>query len=620
MSLRLQFAAIIAAVALTCVGAVTAVRTVMRGQELEAELATKAHLYAELLARQLVPAVGYDDEQTAREVLESAGSDPDVEEIALYADDGSVIAASQHPPARWEEAPASVIERRTAGAVIVAAPVVTPEGPRATLYLSVGTQRMYAQVRNMVLMTGLLSFGLLALAMVAAWFIAGAATRRIARIAGVADAIAHGDLTAPPLSPGSLDEVGRLTVGFNLMLERVRTEQERLAALVAERTAELSASREQFRQIAETTRAIPFEFDMAQRRFSYVGPQVAAVTGHEVARWFTPGFLDTVLDAEERQVARADILAQLERGQQFDRELRARAADGRWLYLRVSASVTGTLARGLALDVTERKALEERVQQAQRLESVGRLAAGLAHEINTPMQYIGDSVTFAREAWADVMSLVAEYRRASPRVDCEEAIQLDVLAEQAPAAFETAAEGLSRIKEIVKAMRAFAKDGQSTLANLDVREGIESTIVVARSEYQAVADVDVQLDDAPPVRARPAELNQVWLALVRNAAQAITDRGAGRGRIAIRSRVEANRVLVSVSDDGCGIQPYHHGHIFEQFFTTRPPGHGRGQSLAAARATLKTLGGEIWFETRPGAGTTFHVALPHAGDQLAAVA
>src|SRR6185369_3906433 len=116
-----------------------------------------------------------------------------------------------------------------------------------------------------------LAGALIAAAIAAAWLVAGLFVRRLERIAAVADRVAHGDLSAEPLEPGAHDEVGRLTTGFNTMLEQVRTEQTRLASLVEGRTAELSASREHFRQIVETTRAIPFEYSRQEKRFTYVG-------------------------------------------------------------------------------------------------------------------------------------------------------------------------------------------------------------------------------------------------------------------------------------------------------------------------------------------------------------
>jgi len=614
MSLRFKLSAVSAAICLVSALAITATRTVLRQRELDDDLASKAEVYAELLGRQLEPAVAYDDLMTAREVLESAGSDPDVAQIALYDAEGRLVEGSGRPPAPWADVPRVVTARAAEGGVVAAAPIVSREGPRAVLYVELGKDRLHQQVRRALLISSAMSLGLGLAAALAAWLVTGMVVRRLARIAAMADRIANGDLAQDELAPGAADEVGRLAAAFNVMLARIRTEQERLAQLVDARTAELSASREQFRQIAETTRAIPFEFDLAAQRFTYVGPQCTALTGHPVADWLKRGFLQTVMGPREYDAMMSDLRLQLKKAPQYDHELRVRATDGRWVHLRASANVRGGVARGLALDVTERKALEHGLQQAHRLESVGRLASGVAHEINTPVQYANDSVAFVRDAWADVIGLLDEYRKAGPVLEArEQAVDLEYLRENVPRSAERALEGLVRIADIVRSMKAFSQADQVEMTSCDVREGLAATLTIATNEYKYVADVETVLDEVPPVAARPGDLNQVWLSLVTNAAMAIGEKSGERGRITVRAQLEGGRVLVSVADTGCGIPDEAQARIFEQFFTTRAVGKGKGQSLAAARAIVRRHGGEIWFETRVGEGTTFFVALPAEG-------
>ncbi|MBL8950908.1 MAG: HAMP domain-containing protein [Myxococcaceae bacterium] len=614
MSLRLKLSAVTAVICLVTAVAITAGRTTMRMRDLEADLTHKAGVYAALLGKQLEPAVAYDDQLTAREVLESAGSDPDVSQVALYGDDGRLVVGSVTPPLPWAVAPVDVTTRVTRDAVVAAVRVVPKEGPHAVLYVELGTERVHQHVNHVVVITSAVSFSLALVAAYVAWLVIGIVVRRLERIALMADRIASGELNLPELEVGSPDEVGRLAAAFNVMLERIRTEQVRLAQLVEARTAELSSSREQYRQIAETTRAIPFEYDLAARRFTYVGPQCSALTGHGVGTWQEPGFLASVMEPAEHAAMFADLSAQLQKAPQYDHELRVRAADGRWVHLRSSANASGGIARGLALDVTERKALEQELQQAHRLESVGRLAAGVAHEINTPVQYSNDSVTFVRDAWVDLMSLLDEYRKVGPVLEArEQAIDLEYLRENVPKSADRAVEGLTRIADIVRSMRVFSQPEQIEATACDVREGLGATLTIAHNAYKSVADVKTMFDEVPMVQACPGDLNQVWLSLVTNAALAIGDKGDARGTITVRAEAEPDRVVVSVADTGCGIPAAVQPHIFEQFFTTRPVGKGAGQSLSAARAVVRRLGGEIWFESRQGEGTTFFVALPADG-------
>ncbi|MBK7859412.1 MAG: PAS domain S-box protein [Archangiaceae bacterium] len=608
-SLRVKVTLAIVALLGVTIGSIVGVRTVMTNTELEAELGHKAELYARMFAQQLEPAVDFDSREAELDLLRSAGVDPDVERAALVTEGGAVVQASPVAPERWADRTLIVRKRRTADGVEVAAPVVSRNGRGATLYLLLGDDRVKEQRHEVLVVTLAVAAGLLLCAVLAAWLLAGLIVARLEKLAAVADGVTRGVLPTEPLAAGAPDELGRLILVFNAMLEHIRTEQERLESLVSSRTAELSASREQFRDIAETTRAIPFELDLEAQRFTYLGPQALVILGYPMAEMQSPGFLARVMGPAGWQKMRAEVAAQLQRNPQYDHELVLTAGDGRQLHLRSSANVAQGVARGLVLDVTERKQLEAELTQAQRLESVGRLAAGVAHEINTPVQYSNDSLVFLRDAWADVMGLLDAYRSRGVLEEREQAADLEFLRENAPRSAERALEGLGRIADIVRSMKAFAQTEQTEMVSCDVREGLESTLTIARNEYKYVAELETALEPVPSVVARPGELNQVWLSLVTNAAQAISDRGE-RGRITVRSSLERGRVVVSVSDTGCGISDEVAPRIFEQFFTTRSVGKGRGQGLSAARAVVQRHHGDIWFTSKKGEGSTFYVALP----------
>jgi signal transduction histidine kinase len=253
---------------------------------------------------------------------------------------------------------------------------------------------------------------------------------------------------------------------------------------------------------------------------------------------------------------------------------------------------------------------------------VGQLAAGVAHEINTPIQYIGDAMRFLQEAFEDLMGLDAAHQRlldaAEGVVDpaliadvraAEEQADVEYLRERVPAALERSSGGLNRVSTIVTAMRAFAEPASDAVGPVDVNEAIRNMLVVASHQVAPVADVETELAEIPPVPADAGELNQVLLSLVVNAADAISE-SHRRGRIRVSTRQVDDAVAIAVADDGCGMSPDVAERVFDPFFTTKEVGSGTGQGLTVARSIVERHGGTIALETEPGRGTTFRVKLP----------
>jgi signal transduction histidine kinase len=288
----------------------------------------------------------------------------------------------------------------------------------------------------------------------------------------------------------------------------------------------------------------------------------------------------------------------------------------------------------LSQDVTEAKIGQVELLAAQRLASVGTLAAGVAHEINTPVQFVSDSVHFLREAARDVFDLVdglqelrglVENRASAPELDAAvaksaeiaERADLDYLRENVPQAFERALEGLERVARIVRSMKEFSHAGSNEMAPVDLNRAIQTTLVIATNEYKYVADVETELGDIPPVTCHINDINQVVLNLVVNAAHAVGDGVKDthrRGLIRVKTQQRDEDVIISVSDDGCGIPEEIRARIFDPFFTTKEVGRGTGQGLAIARTIIREKhAGDLTFETRVGVGTTFFVRLPIAG-------
>jgi len=278
---------------------------------------------------------------------------------------------------------------------------------------------------------------------------------------------------------------------------------------------------------------------------------------------------------------------------------------------------------GIMVDVTERKRAEQRLATGERLESIGRLAAGVAHEINTPIQYLNDSVSFISEAVQDLLADNEKLRASMPEAPPPDE-DIEDLKRELPPALDRVVDGLKRIAEIVRSMKEFSYADQREKSQIDLNRAISSTLVIARSEYKYVADVETDFQKLPPVTCHGGQVNQVVLNLVVNAAHAIADTVKGttnKGLITVRTCVEAGCAVVSITDTGGGIPEEIRKRIFEPFFTTKEVGKGTGQGLSIAHSVITSHGGTLDFVTELGKGTTFYVRLPlSAEDTEAAVA
>jgi PAS domain S-box-containing protein len=283
-------------------------------------------------------------------------------------------------------------------------------------------------------------------------------------------------------------------------------------------------------------------------------------------------------------------------------------------------------------DVTERWQLERQLAQAQKLESIGQLAAGIAHEINTPTQFVGDNTRFLRDAFADLQALLAKYaalleaaRAARVTKDlvaeverATAALELDYLSTEIPKAIQQSLEGVERVANIVRAMKDFSHPNADERQETDLNRAIENTVTVARNEWKYVADVQMDLaPDLPRVVCLPGEINQVILNVLVNAAHAIADvvHGGeqGKGTVTISTRHDGDWVEIRIRDTGTGIPKLIRSRVFEPFFTTKEVGRGTGQGLAITRqVVVEKHHGTITFESVVGQGTTFIIRLPLA--------
>ncbi|MEM7765499.1 MAG: ATP-binding protein [Pseudomonadota bacterium] len=291
---------------------------------------------------------------------------------------------------------------------------------------------------------------------------------------------------------------------------------------------------------------------------------------------------------------------------------------------------------GMLVDLTvqnsarrERDALQEQLQLTQKLESIGQLAAGIAHEINTPAQYVSDNLSFLMESFDDVWQVIAKlesslavmsehatlHAKASEIRAAMEEADMEYLGEEIPTALAQGHDGIAKIREIVLALKDFSHPGGGAMEPADINRVVESTLTVARNEWKYVADVGLELDEhLPAVTCFPSALSQVILNIVVNAAHAIADARASnteQGSIAIKTyRVDTERVSIAIRDNGPGMPEEVRKRIFDPFFTTKEVGRGTGQGLAISRkVVVEQHGGKLLVDTELGVGTEFRIEL-----------
>lgn len=290
------------------------------------------------------------------------------------------------------------------------------------------------------------------------------------------------------------------------------------------------------------------------------------------------------------------------------------------------------------IDISEKKKaeqeklqLERELSRAQKLESIGTLAAGVAHEINTPIQFIGDNTMFAVESVSDLFGVISKYKELLNQVDNNKEVNIpesikeideegdvDYLRKELPDALMQTKDGIDHVGTIVKAMKDFSHVGsQGNMEYTNVNEVIETTLTISKNEWKYVAEIEKNLpSDLPLVNCYLGEIKQVLLNLVVNAAHAIAEKqkssngDGGRGTISVITSVEDDRLKVSITDSGMGVAENHRGKLFDPFYTTKGVSEGTGQGLSVAYQIItERHGGEIGFETEIGKGSTFYFYL-----------
>lgn len=363
---------------------------------------------------------------------------------------------------------------------------------------------------------------------------------------------------------------------------------------------------------------------------SVEGLPVDEVIGRSVQDLMTPEDIEKAMNAIETVFRTGESAAYEIRGMETNSETR-------FYSTRIGPIIRDkkvVTAVQIATDITEQRQIEVQQRYAQKLESIGGLAAGIAHEINTPIQFVGDNTLFLKDAFTDIESLfqvqeklvkaakaanisaeiIEEYETAA------EAAAIDYLREEVVMAVEQSLDGVHRIATIVQAMKAFSHQGTQHFTDCDINKAIEDTAVIARNEWKYIAEMKMELDPTLPViQGIQGELSQTVLNLIVNATQAIAEACASgdrkakpdkKGTITIRTSCDGDRVRISITDTGTGIPKAIQNRIFEPFFTTRGIGQGTGQGLAIAYNIIIKHGGSIDLESEVGKGSSFHICLP----------
>ncbi len=280
----------------------------------------------------------------------------------------------------------------------------------------------------------------------------------------------------------------------------------------------------------------------------------------------------------------------------------------------------------------EREQLQGRLLSEQKLASVGQLAAGIAHEINTPSQYLGSNIDFLGEAFKEVDTLINQYdhllkaerNHSTPDealinrlAELREQSDWEYLKNEIPKAIDQSLEGIAKIRSIILAMKEFSHPGAKEKQQTDLNRLIETTVTIAGNEWKYVAEIDKQLDDQlPPVLCLPNEMGQVFLNILVNAAHALGEKANNlpdgeKGRITITSHVKADQIEIIFTDTGCGIPQGIRNKIFDPFFTTKEVGRGTGQGLAIVYdIVVNKHGGTVDCTSIEGQGSTFTIRLP----------
>ena len=592
-------------------------------QRFQEDVSRQLSMVADVIGTTARPALAAQDRMAGQEVLRSLAVEPRILAACLYSTKGAVLACYARDPGADAIFPASItavgIHSRN-GDLLLSRPIADHGRALGAMWIRFDSRVSLETLRRELSMVSLAVAVCFIIAVLLSTKMQRVISAPILRLAQTARQVAMGRNYALRAEKSGEDELGRLVDSFNEMLSQL-----------GEHAAELRSIYDSAIDAIVTVTAEGVITSWNKGAEGIFGFTEAAVAGQQLAYFL----------AEESRVAYVLELRRV-RGRGETRpeskllELAGLRRDGTEFPLEATitqwSTKKGTFYTSFMRDTSERKSLEAQLAQAQKLESIGHLAAGVAHEINTPIQYLGDNTRFLEESFRNLDRVLASYDALASAAEgatllADEVQQVRAAAEEAdleylhheiPRAIQQSGEGVERVATIVKAMKEFSHPGSAEMKAVDLNHAIESTLTVSRNEWKNVADAVTEFDPhLPVVRCLPGEFNQVILNLVVNAAHAIADvtgRGTTKGRITIATRRDGDWAEIRIRDTGTGIPEAVRGRIFTPFFTTKEVGRGTGQGLAIAHTVVvKKHGGTLEFETEEGQGTTFIIRLPIEG-------
>ncbi|MCB1667864.1 MAG: PAS domain S-box protein [Pseudomonadales bacterium] len=399
---------------------------------------------------------------------------------------------------------------------------------------------------------------------------------------------------------------------------------------------QLDESKNKLDAIINTIHGCVYEYDAASGKFLYISKGIARIWGERADSVGNIADLTKKIHPEDIELRQQQIDAITANSSVVSVEYRIQSGENTiWARELCSAKLESGVVKslvGVVVDITEfkqagqeKKRIEEELLHAQKLESVGQLAAGIAHEINTPAQFISDNLVFLQDSVADVLKLVGDLREEvkasgvqalaeSVESKCEE-VDLEYLEGEITPALVQSYEGISSIARIIRAMKDYSHPGES-IELADINKAIDSTVTISRSEWKYFAVLETEFEEGlPMVECVVSDINQVVLNMIVNASHAIVERYDDpdnlEGRIGIKTKSLEDKIAIEISDNGAGMPESVKSKIFDHFFTTKGVGKGTGQGLSLAyRMIVEKHGGKIEVDSTVGVGTTFRILLP----------
>ncbi|MFY9904588.1 MAG: ATP-binding protein [Terriglobales bacterium] len=592
------------------------------------DISDRLHSLAEITGANVAAALTYNDPRSADLVLQALRSEPRIVAARIYDHNGKPFASYRRvPTGAWTELPdllPAAGDRLDRDRITDSAAILSDGEAIGSVYLVSDLQEIRGRTGRFVLFVVMLMGASLAAAFLVALLLKRLISNPILDLVRTTKKISREKNFGVRAPKSSTDELGLLVDGFNEMLAEIESAESALRAAHLE--SELFISSVPSILIGTDTAGCITRWNQAA--ILVFGLPLDTVFGKPLRdcgiRWLLPqGNLEIdswfhVVKSEKRE----NVI--------FERDGNRRFLGLTIINVDFSADGQGRGFLITGADVTQHRILEGQLRQAQKLEAIGQLAAGIAHEINTPAQFVGDNIRFLQDMWPSleqILRLCLQLREESlagsvapttiaTLLQRSEQADAAYLLREVPQAVAQALEGVQRISKIVRAMKEFAHPGTEGKCAVDLNHAIETTIAVSRNEWKYVADIETCLaPDLPPVLCLAGEFNQVILNLLINAAHAIAEMAGKtsthKGKITITTKCDGEWAEVQIHDTGSGIPENIRARIFEPFFTTKEVGKGSGQGLALAHSVIvKKHDGQIWFESEVGKGTTFFLRIP----------